>query len=166
MEQHAAIVFNIIKNISPDLVLEIGIRSGVSSKFLMQGMAESSFEGEYHGCDINENIVRHEICKNTTFHIMKSDDLAKIWNKPIDVLFIDGDHSYEQVKKDYENFIKYVNINGFIFFHDTYPPTEEYKKPSRCGTAYKILEDLRRDGRVESITFPYSFGLTICRKIK
>jgi len=36
----------------------------------------------------------------------------------IDFLFIDGDHTYEGVKRDYEIYSKLVNIGGYIAFHD------------------------------------------------
>ena len=35
-----------------------------------------------------------------------------------DVIFIDGDHSYEGVKADFEESIKILNPNGKIVFHD------------------------------------------------
>lgn len=37
----------------------------------------------------------------------------------IDVLFIDGDHSYEGVKKDFELYSKLLSENGVILLHDT-----------------------------------------------
>lgn len=40
-------------------------------------------------------------------------------NKKIDILHIDGNHNYNSVKDDYNNFIKYVNLDqGIILFHD------------------------------------------------
>lgn len=36
----------------------------------------------------------------------------------VDFLFIDGDHSYEGVKQDFENFYSTVKIGGYIAFHD------------------------------------------------
>jgi len=36
----------------------------------------------------------------------------------VDLLFIDGDHSYEGVKQDFENFSGLVREGGFIIFHD------------------------------------------------
>jgi len=36
----------------------------------------------------------------------------------LDYLFIDGDHSYEGVKSDYENYRRYVRKGGLIAFHD------------------------------------------------
>ena len=37
----------------------------------------------------------------------------------IDFLFIDGDHSYEGVKKDFEMYSPFVRKGGLIVFHDT-----------------------------------------------
>lgn len=38
--------------------------------------------------------------------------------RPIDVLFIDGDHTYEGVKRDYEMYSPLVRDGGLIGFHD------------------------------------------------
>ena len=38
--------------------------------------------------------------------------------KQIDFLFIDGDHRYNGVKKDFEMYHPLVNENGIIAFHD------------------------------------------------
>jgi hypothetical protein len=37
----------------------------------------------------------------------------------IDVLFIDGDHTYEGVKKDFDLYSTILNDDGIIFIHDT-----------------------------------------------
>ena len=42
----------------------------------------------------------------------------KLKNKQIDLLFIDGDHTYEGVKKDFEMYSPLVKKNGIIGFHD------------------------------------------------
>lgn len=47
-----------------------------------------------------------------------SQDVAKIWTKPISLLFIDGDHSYEGVKKDTLSWEPLVKKGGTIIFHD------------------------------------------------
>lgn len=54
----------------------------------------------------------------------------------IDVLFIDGDHSYEGVKKDFELYSKILNEKGIIILHDT---DEEYEK------TLIISEDAKKD---------------------
>ena len=42
----------------------------------------------------------------------------------IDLLFIDGDHSYEGCTKDFENWYEKVIPGGHIVFHDSYFPTD------------------------------------------
>lgn len=39
-------------------------------------------------------------------------------NQKLDFIFIDGDHSYEGVKKDFEMYSPFINPGGYIAFHD------------------------------------------------
>jgi hypothetical protein len=43
-----------------------------------------------------------------------------------DLIFIDGLHTAEQVKKDFENALKILSPNGFIVLHDCNPLKEEH----------------------------------------
>lgn len=169
MSMHALVIYNIVRAIKPKRILEIGIRSGVSTKAMLGALADgNNIKCEYNGCDINPACQKLQKNSSLTLllHIMSSDELAKQWNKSIDILFIDGCHEYSQVKRDYINFSHFLKKNGFMFFHDTYPPNERLKNPDKCGTAYKILNDLKNDNTLECITLPYSYGLTICRKLQ
>ena len=54
---------------------------------------------------------------------MKSDDVAKIYNKKIDLLFIDGNHLYDDpewggVRNDCKFWIPKVRKGGYVLFHD------------------------------------------------
>lgn len=40
------------------------------------------------------------------------------WEKPLDILFIDGDHSYEWVVRDLYRFMPFVKKGGIISGHD------------------------------------------------
>jgi len=44
--------------------------------------------------------------------------------EPLDFLFIDGDHTYEGVKRDFEMYSPLVRNGGIIAFHDIvkHPP--------------------------------------------
>ena len=46
-----------------------------------------------------------------------------------DAIFIDADHSSQQVLLDFENSLQCLNSDGIIFLHDTYPPDETYLNP-------------------------------------
>lgn len=49
-------------------------------------------------------------------------DVAKTWDRPIGLLFIDGNHQYESVKADFEVWHKFIVPGGYVAFHD-------YKNP-------------------------------------
>jgi predicted O-methyltransferase YrrM len=54
------------------------------------------------------------------------DALAATLNgAPVDFLFIDGDHTYEGVKQDYEMYSPLVRMGGIIAFHDILPHTAD-----------------------------------------
>jgi hypothetical protein len=46
-------------------------------------------------------------------------------SRKLDVALIDGLHTYEQVMKDFDNCLQYLNPDGFILFHDCNPITRE-----------------------------------------
>ena len=48
----------------------------------------------------------------------------------LDFLFIDGDHTYEGVKKDYEMYKEFVKNGGWIGFHDI--KDTEYHRNANC----------------------------------
>jgi len=87
----------------------------------------------------------------TTHHpqciVMTSDDFFATNLNKFDVIFIDGLHTYEQVKIDFENSIKALNEGGVICLHDTSPKNEEYAKSFADGgqwngDCYKLAIDL------------------------
>jgi predicted O-methyltransferase YrrM len=45
--------------------------------------------------------------------------------RPLEFLFIDGDHTYEGVRLDYEMYSKLVRPGGVIAFHDILTPSED-----------------------------------------
>ncbi len=49
---------------------------------------------------------------------LKSDDGIKVLKRKFDFVYIDGVHTYEQVKKDIINYLPFINENGFIGGHD------------------------------------------------
>jgi predicted O-methyltransferase YrrM len=50
--------------------------------------------------------------------VASSEEAAKHWTKPIRLLFIDGDHSYEAARKDFELWSPFVIQGGLVLFHD------------------------------------------------
>lgn len=52
-------------------------------------------------------------------HVQPSYELVRTWDKPIDLLYIDGDHTYEAVRKDFDDWFPHVRRGGWILLHDS-----------------------------------------------
>jgi len=75
----------------------------------------------------DENIKKFSLENIVTAIREYSVEAAKIWNLPIGLLHIDGDHGYEGVKSDYEAWFKFVVHGGVIAFHDYgLPPVRKF----------------------------------------
>jgi len=65
----------------------------------------------------------------------------------LDFLFIDGDHSYDGVKKDFEMYSPLVRPGGIIAFHDIHPDYKTCKgTPTACdvGEVPRYWDELKR----------------------
>lgn len=74
-----------------------------------QGDFQKIFQSNVDRCGLSTYVTA--IKKHSTL-------VAASWDKPIDVLFIDGSHEYADVKADFEAFYPLVKKDGIIAFHD------------------------------------------------
>lgn len=74
----------------------------------------------YEHPDIKKNLEKADVTDYVNLIIMPSHTMAKTWEKPIELLWIDGDHSYKGVCYDIKNWVHFVVVGGVIAFHD-YP---------------------------------------------
>jgi predicted O-methyltransferase YrrM len=66
-----------------------------------------------------KNLKELGLYKNIVLLKGLSVDFASTWgDMGIDLLFIDGDHSYEGIKSDYEAWYPHVKDGGVVAFHD------------------------------------------------
>lgn len=65
-----------------------------------------------------QNLSKLGIWNKIVPQIGKSYGIGKKWKLPIDFLFIDGSHVYEDVKNDFELFYPFVKDGGIIALHD------------------------------------------------
>lgn len=54
-----------------------------------------------------------------------SQDLAEEFREPIDLLFLDGDHSFDAIQRDYRDWSPKVRAGGFLVMHDVVHPVHE-----------------------------------------
>lgn len=74
------------------------------------------------------------------------------WDRPIDLLFIDDSHYYDDIKDNFEKFSPFVKEGGYVVFHD-------YHFES-AGGVKKFVDEL---GNCE-IDSSGEFGLAIWKK--
>lgn len=127
-----------VEALKPKVVVEIGTRMG-GTLFLFTKMSAPDAtvvsidfpDGHGGGYKKSRELFYRSFAQPPQqIHLIKADshsaetlsslqDLLK--GKPIDFLFIDGDHSYEGVKMDYEMYGPLVRSGGLIAFHDNKP---------------------------------------------
>jgi hypothetical protein len=56
---------------------------------------------------------------NWCLHVQASTEVAAWWETRIDLLYIDGDHRYEAVRRDFADWSKHVVPGGRILLHDS-----------------------------------------------
>lgn len=106
-------------------ILEIGVRWGTSTNALLWGLRNRArnnnqklYSIDITNCD--HVVTNEELRKYWEFIQGKSSEV--VWNKKIDILLIDGDHSYNGVKSDYLKYEPFVKENGIILMHDVLWP--------------------------------------------
>ena len=124
------------------VVVEIGTLYGGSANILA-----AAISGMVYTID-NDPKFETKILDNILLIKGNSKDVAVGWDKPIDLLFIDGDHSYEGAMEDIENWIPKVKNGGMVIFHDY---------GSWNGVTKAVNEAIER----KIIGFPSSLLLTI-----
>jgi predicted O-methyltransferase YrrM len=88
------------------------------------------------------------------WHVARSQDAGRAWTGgPVDFVFIDGDHSREGCREDFEVWAPHVSSAGTVAFHDAREgaadgrgaigPTSVVDELFRAGTSeWRIVEEL------------------------
>lgn len=116
------ILLPIVAATKPQAILEIGMHQGYS----MELWRKTFTPDVLIGMDINPPTIESYIAEsgmlwNTDSHVNETQSIVYLRMAPfnkIDFLFIDGDHSYDGVKKDFEMYSPLVRKGGIIAFHD------------------------------------------------
>ena len=158
----------VVKRKNPEVIVDLGVDYAYSTFcFASAGIGHvygiDFFEGdEWTGIrntldQVKEKQKELEL-KNITFIKGYFDDVVKDWELPIDILHIDGFHSYEVVKNDYEKWSKFVKDDGIILFHDTCAQDTTNAK----FEVYKLFGEID----LPKLNFTFSSGLGVVSKDK
>lgn len=104
-------------------VLEIGVFEGETSQHLINALPRG---GQYIGIDINDyrtNATKASMTsggKSIDFILGNSlEELSKLPSNHFDLIFVDGDHSWEHIVKEFKLVEKVIARGGVIVYHDT-----------------------------------------------
>lgn len=116
------LLYSIATDMRPKMrtILEIGVRGGTSTNAFLCGIRDRGHQNLYlYSIDIADcsGVVKDKELRRW-WHFTKGDSKTVPWCQQIDVLLIDGDHSYEGVKADYDRFMPFVKRGGLILMHD------------------------------------------------
>lgn len=151
---HARIIAGIALSQNQPRYLEIGIATGETFREVAPYCSQSI------GVDVDVNSQKY-VLPSSNFFLGSSDDFFRQYRgDKFDLIFIDGEHTYETALKDYINSVNFLNNNGIIVLHDTCPRSKEDENPAVCGDVFKVKAHLRDSG-VRHLTLNGFPGLTI-----
>ena len=136
---HSNLAIHLVNALNPSIIVDLGVDYGFSTFCFAYPQIGKIygvdwFQGDIHAGHRNTYPIVMEqydelksIYGISNIEFIKSDfnDLAKSWNLKIDLLHIDGLHTYEAVKLDFETWSKFTTKDSVILFHDveSFPDT-------------------------------------------
>jgi GT2 family glycosyltransferase len=141
MYENRSFLYGLVKLLRPNTILELGVEYGGSYFTWAQAIKdlglgtkltgidtwEGSPEYGHYGGNIWDVFMKNKMenfpeeqfqTKRGLFSQFKDD----IPDNSVDILMIDGSHTVEAVKRDYEQYIPKLAENGVVIFHDTNHP--------------------------------------------
>ena len=157
-------LINYLEKKEPKYVIEIGTANG-GTLFLFSKTASKDAtiisidlpKGKFGGGYPKWKILLYNSFKShqQKLHLIRSDSHAQetlhqvkniLKGNKADFIFIDGDHTYEGVKKDFEMYSNLINEDGIIAFHDIVPGHEK-----DAGGVFKFWKEIKHSYRVKEI---------------
>src|SRR6516162_4464935 len=135
--QHVPFALLLVDVFSPRTIVELGTQNGVSYFALCQAVkslglptrcfAVDTWKGDEHSGFYDENVYRdfalfHDKRYNAFSRLVRStfdEALSHFEDRSIDLLHIDGLHTYEAVHHDFYSWLPKLAENAVVMFHDT-----------------------------------------------
>jgi len=126
-QDELAAVVGVVAEIEPQVIVEIGCDAG-GTLFCWRQVCDTVF-----GITLEDNSWptggQSYLLDTHSATVLRGDShdpASKAWlqgqlaGRPVDVLHIDGDHSYDGVNADYETYAPFVRDGGLVLVHDVF----------------------------------------------
>lgn len=160
----------LVSELKPKTFVELGVENGHSFFNISESMhkinsqskcfAVDSWLGDDFTSKYSEEVyngvvrINQEIFKNQNILLRMQFDtaLSEFADKSIDILHIDGSHTYQDVKKDFQEWLPKVSYDGIILIHDIQVRDPEFG-------VYDFWQEITQSFR--HIEFFHGFGLGV-----
>lgn len=158
------IINDLIKKYKYESYLEVGYGTGDNFDRITS-----------NGCLAKQGIdIGHGVPDKSKCFIGTATEYFKEFDKPWDIIFIDGSHLYEDVLEDFNVCLSHLTSSGTIVLHDCLPPSKDFQErkqvPSCAGwtgdvwKAIYILRISRPD--LEITTLDTDYGCCVIKRGK
>jgi len=150
---HSLFAIELVSKIEPKVIVDLGVDYGFSTFCFaypkkgkvfgidwFQGDPDTGHRNTYNiVCELYENLKKNYNINNIEFIKSEFNEAASNFNMKIDLIHIDGLHSYEAVKNDYETWKEFCNEESIFLFHDVeaFPGVSQFF--SELPEEYKLI---------------------------
>jgi hypothetical protein len=170
---HLPFAYDLVHDIRPRTFVELGTQMGTSYFVFCQAVrdcaagtrcyAVDTWEGDAHTGAYEDSTYQSVASHNEAYYKDFSELLrmrfeaavGRFADGSIDLLHIDGFHTYEAVRCDFDTWYPKVAPGGIVLFHDIAARIMDFG-------AWRYWSDLTRSH--ETFTFRHGFGLGVLRK--
>ncbi len=167
---HIPFAFWLVDACSPKTFVELGMHAGNSYFAFCQAVKELKKETKcfavdtwcgdkqagYYGEDVYQSVKRHNRKNYVDFsRLIRStfdDALAQFDDGTVDLLHIDGLHTYEAVKHDFESWSPKLSDQGVVLFHDVCVRDNDFG-------VYKLWDEIKNN--YPAFLFEHAYGLGV-----
>ncbi len=172
---HIQFGYDLVAATKPRRLVELGTQAGMSYFAFCQSVQEhdldtmcyavDTWEGEQHTGAYDESVWESVAAvSRTTYpgfsYLMRMyfhEALDHFEDESIDLLHIDGLHTYDAVKEDFTTWERKVAPGGIVLFHDTEARMKDFG-------VWRFWDELRYEREGETFAFRHGFGLGVWRK--